>query len=124
MNKQKKRHWSLTTWLVLMLIGNSLAVLTYMFDSSNVRQYYPTAPSWAFPALTLGGILNIVFLIALFRWKKWGFWGSVAIYPLGFIVNLQVGVDVGQLLVGMSGLAILFGVLHIGKENKGWPQLE
>jgi hypothetical protein len=26
--------------------------------------------------------------------------------------------------VGLVGIAMLYGVLHIGKENKGWSQLE
>lgn len=124
MNEQKKRHGCLTAWLVLMLIANSAVVLIYTLGSAAVRQKYPHAPDWALPALTLGGILNVVFLIALFRWKKWGFWGSVATYALSFVVNLAVGVNVVQVLLGLSGLAILFGVLQIGKENKGWSQLE
>ena len=124
MNEQKKRHGCLTAWLVLMLISNSAVVLIYVLGSAVVRQYYPNAPGWAFPALTLGGVLNIVFIVALFRWKKWGFWGSVATYALSSVVGLVVGLSVAQTLNGLTGLAILFGVLQIGKQNKGWPQLE
>lgn len=123
MNKQKKRHGCLRVWLGLMLISNLTVVLIYIFNNT-ARENYPNAPVWTFPILTLGGILNIVFIIALFRWKKWGFWGSVVTYVLSFIVNLLVGVNIIQALLGLSGLVILFGVLQIGKGNRGWSQLE
>jgi hypothetical protein len=107
-----------------MLIANAAVVLIYLSASGAMRQNYPSAPGWAFPILTLGGVLNIVFLVALFRWKKWGFWGSALTYAGSFFINLVVGLNVVQALLGLSGLAILYGVLHIGKENKGWSQLE
>jgi hypothetical protein len=39
-------------------------------------------------------------------------------------VNLSIGLGAGTVLAGLAGLLVLYGVLHIGKENKGWPQLE
>lgn len=75
MNEQKKRHGCLTAWLILMLIGNSAAVLIYVLGSAAVSQTYPNAPGWTFPALILLGILNIVFVVALLRWKKMGVLG-------------------------------------------------
>jgi len=27
-------------------------------------------------------------------------------------------------VVGVLGVILLYGVLHIGKDNKGWPQLD
>lgn len=124
MSKQKKRHGCLTIWLAFMLFSNSIGILTYIFANSTVRESYPNAPLWVFPMLTIGGILNIIFIIALFRWKKWGFWGSIVTYVISFGVNLLVGLNITQALFGLSGLAILFGVLQIGKEHKGWSQLE
>jgi hypothetical protein len=31
---------------------------------------------------------------------------------------------IGSSLLGLVGIAILYGVLQIGKKNKEWPQLE
>lgn len=119
----RKRHGCLTAWLVLMLISNLVAVLANA-GSASVRQYYPNAPGWAFPALIIVGILNIVFVIALFRWKKWGFWGCAATTVVAFVVNLLVGLNVLTAVIGLAGPLILFGILQIGGENKGWSQLE
>ena len=32
--------------------------------------------------------------------------------------------SIGSALAGIAGIAVLFGVLQIGKENKGWTQLD
>ena len=124
MNQQKRRHGCLTAWLILALIANSTTVLIYTLGSATFRPAYPNAPGWAASALILGGILNIVFAIALFRWKRWGFWGYVATIALTIAVNLVLGLNVVQAMPGLVGVAILYGVLQIGKEDKGWPQLE
>jgi hypothetical protein len=41
-----------------------------------------------------------------------------------FFVNLSIGVNPVAAVGGLLGVAILYGVLHIGKERKGWTQLE
>ena len=83
-----------------------------------------TINSWAFPVLVVGGVFNLVCAIGLFRWKKWGFWGFVGSASIVFVINLSIGLSLGAALAGLLGVAILYGVLHIGKERKGWPQLE
>ena len=43
---------------------------------------------------------------------------------VALVLNLYAGVGMGQSIVGLIGVAILFGVLHIGGDKKAWPQLE
>lgn len=62
--------------------------------------------------------------IALFKWKKWGFWGFAVSGFAILVVGIAGGYGIGNSLPGLIGLAVLYSVLHIGKENKGWPQLE
>ena len=68
--------------------------------------------------------MNLVFAIALLRWKEWGFWGFVATSVVIFFVNLSFGFSLGRALLGLLGVANLYGVLHIGKERQGWSQLD
>jgi hypothetical protein len=124
MNEGKQRHGCLTTWLVLMIIANSLTAVMYLFASDAIRKNLPNAPVWVFPILAVGGIFNVVCAIALFRWKKWGFFGFVATTILAFIFNLMIGLNIVQVILGLVGLAIMYWVLQIGKEKKGWTQLE
>ena len=118
----KQRHGCLTAYLVLMIIASSAMALIYLVGAEAIRQNVPNVPDWAFPVLTLGEIINLVCAVALFRWKKWGFWGFIGSAAIVFFVTLSIAP--GSELGGLLGVAILYGVLHIGKERKGWSQLE
>jgi len=107
-----------------MIVANSASALIYLLGSETIRRNVPTMPPWAFPVLILMGIFNLVCAIALFRWKKWGFWGFVASALVTFFLNLTIGLGLGSAFFGLLGVAILYGVLHIGKEEKGWSQLD
>lgn len=118
----KKRNGWLTAWLVLMIVASAVVVVAYLTMSETIFRSLPKLPGWALPALIVLAVFNIVCVIALLRWKKWGFWGVCASSIVAFIVNLSSGAGIGAIL-GLLGPAILYGVLHVGKENKGWPQL-
>ena len=120
----KQRHGCLAVYLVFMIIANSATALIYLVGSEGIRQNIPNMPDWAFPVLIIGSIFNLVCAIALFRWKKWGFWGFVCSAAIVFFVNLSIGINPVGAVGGLLGVAILYGVLHIGKERKGWTQLE
>lgn len=124
MAEPKPRHGCLTAWLVLMIIANSGAVIMYLLAGNTIRQNLPNAAPWAIPLLIVLGIINIICAIALFQWKKWGFFGFVVTSAIAFGINLSVGLGIGKSLLGLLGLAILYGVLQIGNENKAWNQLE
>lgn len=120
----KQRHGCLTAYLVLMLLANSGTALVYLVASESVRQGVPNMPDWAFPVLIAGSLLNFACAIALFKWKRWGFWGFVVTAAIAFGINLSIGLGIGSALGGLVGVAILYGVLQLGKEKSGWSQLE
>ena len=107
-----------------MIIANSATALMYLLGSQAIKQAFPAAPDWAFPVLAVFSIFNLVCAIALFKWKKWGFWGLLVSSIVVLIVNLSIGLGIGQSLFGLVGIVLLYAVLHIGKEKKGWSQLE
>jgi hypothetical protein len=120
----KQRHGCLTAYLVLAIIANSATALLYLLGREAVKRSTPTLPDWAFPVLLVVCLFNLVCAIALFRWKKWGFWGLVASATATLGVNLAIGLGVWSAVGGILAVLILYGVLHIGKNNKGWPQLD
>ncbi len=124
MTTQKIRHKFLTAWLVFLLFGNSLFILFNLCNSLTAREIDPNIPVWLFPYFILDNILRIIFVIALFRWKKWGFWGFVATTFLSFITSLLTGLSFVSSISGFLSALLLFGALQIGKEHKGWTQLE
>jgi hypothetical protein len=123
MSEQKQRHGCLTALLVLMIVANSAIALVYLIGGSATKEFLPGMPLWVLVVLGMGCIFNLVCAIALLQWKKWGFWGFVASSIVALCLYLSLGLGPLSLL-GLLGLAVLYGVLHIGKENKGWPQLD
>jgi hypothetical protein len=120
----KQRHGCLTAFLILMIIANSILALIYLFGSGTIAATLPDAPKWVFPALGVACILNVVFAVALFAWKRWGFYGFAAMSVLSIVINMFIGLGVGQSFSGLIGVAVLYGVLQIGGDRKGWAQLE
>lgn len=124
MSGGKQRHGCLTAWLVLMIIANSGTALVYLLGSAAIKENVPNAPAWSFPVLAVMGILNVVCSVALLQWKQWGFFGFIASALITFGINLAIGLNIVQACFGLVGVVVLYAVLQIGNENKGWPQLE
>lgn len=121
---EKRRHGCLITYLILIILASSGTALLYLLASDLIRETQPNMPDWAFPVLIANSVLNLLWTIALFRWKKWGFWGFVVSAVISISVNLSIDLSVLSALGGLVGVAVLFGVLQIGKEKKGWSQLD
>jgi mannose/fructose/N-acetylgalactosamine-specific phosphotransferase system component IIC len=118
MSEGKKRHGCLAAYLWVMIVLNSIVAIFYLFGSAAIREISRSIPDWALPVLAIGAILNVVFAIALYQWKMWGFLGFVATSVLVVVVNLMIGIGVIQALLGLGGVAVLYGVLQIGDKEE------
>ena len=99
-----------------MVVVNTLMALLYLINGEAMAAAWPSAPPATFTVLV--GISNAVFALALFRWKKWGFYGfAITAFPI-FGINLYIGVGVAQALFGFAGVGILYWVLQMGYERK------
>jgi len=127
---QKKRHGCVSAWLSMIIIFSALSFLLNFFASNfmikllSIHSVKPISKS----SLMLLGILaafNTVFAIMLSLWKKWGFWGIVVTSILIMPVNISIGVSIGQSLLGLVGIAILYGILQFkGNNVSAWKNLE
>lgn len=120
----KQRHGCLAVWLALMLIANGFAAVSTPLLVGAIQRVTPNFPAWVVWPVALLSVLNVVFAIALFNWKKWGFSGFLGTSLVAFGLNLYAGIGIPQAVVGLLGVAILYGVLRIGGEKNGWSQLE
>src|SRR5688500_20341036 len=75
MESTKTRHGCLTAWLILMILANALTAVTTPLFAASIRQAIPGFPEWVVWPIVLLAVLNVVFAVALFKWKKWGFLG-------------------------------------------------
>jgi len=116
----KRRHGCLTTWLIIIILANIISAIVVASVASSVSS---NIPGWLIPAEIVFGVWAVVCAIALFMWKKWGFWGFFVGAVAGMIANIASG-DYVYAVTPFISVAILYGVLNIGKDNKGWPQLE
>jgi hypothetical protein len=124
MFQTKQRHGCLTARLVVIVIANVLVGLAYLAARGTIAGALPNVPRGIFLLLSAVSFVNVVFAIALFQWKRWGFYGFVATSLLALVINLAAGLGVVRSLIGLLGVAILYGVLQIGGARKGWTQLE
>jgi hypothetical protein len=120
---EKQRHGCLTAWLVLVIVANTLTALAYVLGQSAVAANLPAGRGWVVPVLAVFAAANVIFAIALFQWRRWGFYGIVASSVVALVVNLLVGGG-PFVITGLLGPLVLYGVLQIGGARKGWDQLE
>ena len=125
-NLNKQRHGCVTAWLIFMIIANSFTAFLYFFTGDTVSQNFPGGISNTMMIL-LGvmGTGNIIFSILLFNWKKIGFWGFLFTSIVALIINLNIGLGIGQSLLGLVGIVVLYGVLQIKKDTvTAWNNLD
>ena len=122
----KSRHGCVTSLLILIIIGSSLTVFTFLFSVDTYNQYVPQGISTtARILLIILGLLNVIFAIALLKWKKWAFWGFAFTTIAELIIDLSMGLGVIKSIIGLLGIIILYAVLQIKKDNlSGWNNLE
>jgi hypothetical protein len=109
-----------------MLIANGLTTAFYLFRAGTVQRAFPDAPAWTPYLLAAGCAFNILLAIALFLWRKWAFYAICGMAVFMFCLNLWLGVfrSPVQVIGGFLGPAILYAVLQMGGEDKGWAHLK
>jgi hypothetical protein len=122
----KQRHGCVTAWLILMIVANSLTAVTYLFLSDKITKLMTTeVPESMIIVLGVLGIFNVLFSVMLFQWRKIAFWGFVVTSLCSFLFNLVNGLGIGQSLGGLLGVAVLYAVLQMKKDNvSAWENLK
>ena len=94
-----------------------------MYDA--IKRTAPDASPATIALITIAGVANILFAMALFRWKKWGFFGFVASSIVALGTNVFIGLGIAQSVFGLVGIVILYWVLNMGEGNsRAWTRLQ
>jgi hypothetical protein len=122
---QPARHGCLTAWLILMIVVNTLGAIVCLFRSFLAAQHHIEVPGWFIAVMLAAVLLNlacIVCAVALFRWKKWGFYGYLILKVIDIVGGMLLGNP--SAAAGVLGIVILLGLLHMGGVNKAWHNLD
>ncbi|MFN0019056.1 MAG: NADH-quinone oxidoreductase subunit J [Pirellulaceae bacterium] len=87
-----------------------------------------TAPQWAFVMLGLLFLANVLLLVVVWNWQKWGVIGLVVIPLIQAWVMSQAGfrpMDIGgNLAIGLLPVVLIIALLCTGKRPTMWEQME
>lgn len=122
----KQRHGCVTAWLVFMIVVNSVTALVYLFGSKLIAgKLTGSVPPVFVSLLGIAGVANVIFSVQMMQWKKSGFKGFVVSSVCAMAINLLIGVGLIQSLLGLLGIAILYGILQISKDGvSAWDNLK
>ena len=118
-NTPKIRHGCLTAWLILVIIGNIMATIVL----ATVNTADANVAGWVKGVDIALSVWIAICAIAIFMWRKWGFYGFV----LAGVISIALNIALKEYLYAFSpiiSVAVLYGVLQIGGEYKGWTQLK
>jgi hypothetical protein len=120
---EHKRHGFTSFWLIFSLISFVIGGSIYLFSPALITQYYKVSSNLIM-LYGIVSILGVVGNILLLCWKKIGFWVFIGISIVSLLLNILIGMNIGQILFGLIGIAVMWGVLHIRKNGKTtWEQL-
>jgi hypothetical protein len=108
-NQVPQRGGCLTTFLILMMIGNALAILMYLVMGDKITRT-ARLPSFVPFIMILMGILNLIFAFMIYNWKKAGVYGIIASAAITLIINLAVGLGPSS-FGGIVGVIILVALV-------------
>ncbi len=87
-----------------------------------------TAPQWAFVFLGMLFLANVLLLVVVWNWQKWGVIGLVVVPLLQAWVMSQGGfraMDIGgNLAIGLLPVVLIIALLCTGKRPTMWEQME
>jgi hypothetical protein len=107
-----------------MLIANTATAISTPLMLSTIRQAAPNVSAGSVAIIVTAAIANIVFAIALFKWRRWGFYGFIVTATVALITNLSIGLGIGQSIFGLIGIPLLYWVMNMGGANKAWQHLK
>jgi hypothetical protein len=122
---QAARHGCLTAWLILIIIANTLGAIICLVLPFTVADLHTRLSAWFLPVMLIAFLLSvaaIVCAVALFRWKRWGFYGYAIVKAVDIVLGALLGNP--SALFGVVGIIILLGLLHMGGSNKAWYNLD
>ena len=130
----KKRHLLLTLYLGLLIFSALFGLVCYLIALisgedlvSEVLLIDPPLflyPVWFTCVQILICISDLVAFAGFFKWRKWGFWLYVCNTFVNFSVYSLLYGDLDNIIYSGLAVLLLYGILQLGGNKKGWTQLD
>lgn len=122
---QRSRNYFLLFMLSIMAIFYLFPTIRFLIIGQVPSQILSinTPPSIIFPIFGAVTLLNIIFLFAIFKWKKWGFWGLLILFAPTVFLKYRMNMSLYAASFEIIGTMLLFCALRIGKKSV-WSQME
>ncbi len=125
---QKIRHGCVSAWLLFMIIGGSLAVLTSFYFTKSYEVYENLEMQVDDELLKYGYIfsaINVICAFLMWKWKKIGFWICVGSICANIALDIVAGIDWTMALSKALGILVIYGILQFkGDGVSAWKNLE
>ncbi len=109
--RKTTRGWLLSAWLIYVALSNLwTAYRSFEVYRDLVAHADPRFPHWPFLVLALLALVNILAVVGLWFWKRWGFVLFCAVTAPGLGLNIYLGVSMGTLLLSMIGVVIMLAI--------------
>ncbi len=108
----RERHPSLTVWLTLLALANGFSAVIYGFMWISLliiksKTNSNASISFFLPALAITSLVALGFILAVYKWKKWGLYGFAVTTLITFAINMKLGVNNLMAIFGLIGIAFL-----------------
>ena len=84
----KKRGALLNAVFAILIVYGILALLVYLFAFGAITKSHPAVPPFVLRMFELLFIIDLIFLLLLLMWKRWAFFGYIAMHVIAFVMYL------------------------------------
>jgi|GEM_PF-3916878 len=131
MGKNKSRHGFFVAILIVIFVSQLLGIFLLPclgLDSIEIARIDGQSteyPIWAIVLKPLMSIAMMVFIVALYYWKRWGFYGICALYATNIFTNMIMHGGMCNSFSNILIVGLLIAAMAVGKEHqKIWHHLE
>jgi len=106
--KEKNRGILLTVWLYFVIGMHLIVISIYSLSHRTIIPMNLTISAWENYVFLILGLLNLLFYILLFMWKKWAFFAYCGSASIIFVIGLAINEDIISSILGLCGPVILY----------------
>ena len=120
----RRRHGCLTVYLAVLSVVGTASTAMYLCFPSVIAKTNPEIPVWARLVFAMVGIVQVACALALWRWRKWGFYVFAAVCIPFAVWNSTLTGSALTLAMGPVGVLIMWLALRTGRpDQRAWEQL-